>query len=425
MSNQKPLIMKEEFLYYLWENKLLTTDLFTTEGDAVEIVSVGVRNPDSGPDYCDAKVRVGDALWAGNVEMHVNSSDWYQHGHQDDKAYNSVVLHVVYQDDKSVEGVPTLEVKGKFDESILDKYAAFVRSKRDVPCSNLIRFIQQFTWLSWLERMSVERLEYEVEGVKRALKANNNDWEETLYQRVMRYFGLRVNNDAFEWLAKILPLRIVRKHLNDKVQVEAMLYGSAGFLNRSFSDTYPNMLQREFKVLGSKYGLMTMPVSYWKFLRLRPPNFPTIRISQAASLLCEGPLFSRLVNCEDVRAVRRLFDVAANDYWNRHYMFDKSTERDAERRVGLSAINIVVINAVIPLLYCYGLRHDKQEIKDRCFSFLEEMEGEDNKIVRAFRKNGVIVGCARHSQALIHLYREYCMRRRCLECRVFGALKLL
>lgn len=162
--------MKEEFLYYLWENKLLTTDLFTTEGERVEIVSVGVRNRDSGPDYCDAKVRVGDALWAGNVEMHVNSSDWYQHGHQDDKAYNSVVLHVVYQDDKSVEGVPTLEVKGKFDESILDKYAAFVRSKRDVPCSNLIRFIQQFTWLSWLERMSVERLEYEVEGVKRALK---------------------------------------------------------------------------------------------------------------------------------------------------------------------------------------------------------------------------------------------------------------
>ncbi|MGN0033547.1 MAG: DUF2851 family protein [Candidatus Limimorpha sp.] len=417
--------MREEFLYYLWENKLLYNDLFTTEGEVVEIVSVGVRNRNSGPDYCDAKIKVGETLWVGNVEMHVNSSDWYVHGHQYDSAYDSVILHVVYRDDKKVVDIPTVEVAGKFDASVLDRYGSFVKSKKAVPCCNMIRFLQQFTWLSWLERMSVERLEYEVGGVEKTFKANNNDWEETLYQRVMRYFGLKVNNDAFEWLAKILPLRIIRKHTDDKTKVEALLYGSAGFLSESFSDDYPNMLQREYKVLKSKYGLVTMPMSYWKFLRLRPPNFPSIRLSQVASVLCGESLFSRFVNCEDLSQVRSFFDVGANDYWSGHYMFDKVSGRRSERRVGLATIDVVVMNAVIPVMYLYGMHHERQEIKDRCFRFLEEMEGEDNNIVRIFRKNGVVIGCARHSQALIHLYREYCLRRRCLECRVFGVLKLL
>ena len=417
--------MKEEFIYYLWENRLLSKDLSTVDGEDVTVVSVGVRNYDSGPDFLDARIKIGGTLWVGHVEMHVNSSDWFKHGHQDDDAYRNVVLHVVYRNDNEQLAIPTVEIAGKFDEAIYDKYSVFVKSRRWVPCEKLIGGMQQFTWLSWLERIVVERVENEVKDVYAKLVANKFDWEETLYQRVMRYLGLKVNNEAFERLAMLLPLRILRKHHDNPLQLEAMFFGCAGFLEGNFTETYPVLLQREFKILKSKFNLSVMPTQYWKFLRLRPPNFPTIRLAQMASIVHRhGSLFSKLLITNDLYLMRSLFNVEVNEYWDTHFQFERPS-KDIKKSLGVTAVDVLIINAVIPVLFCYGIYHDNQDIKNWSLGLLNMMEPEDNVIIRNYRKMGINVQNAQQTQALLHLYNNYCKKRKCLKCRVFSALKVV
>lgn len=417
--------MKEEFIYYLWENRLLSKNIQTVDGDSIYVVSVGNRNYDSGPDFLDARIRIGGTLWCGHVEIHVNASDWFRHGHQNDDAYKNVILHVVYNNDTERLAIPTLEIEGKFDESIYVRYNDFLKSRKWIPCERLIAGIQQFTWLSWLERVVVERLESEVKDVFSKLTENNYDWEETLYQRIMRYCGLKVNNDAFERLARLLPLRILRKHLDNKVQIEALFFGCAGFLEQSFNESYPVLLQREFKILKSKFNLTTMPTVYWKFLRLRPPNFPTIRLAQMASMVCNGEnMFSKLLIANDLEPVRNLFNVEVNEYWDTHFQFEKPS-RAIKKTLGETAINLLIINAVVPVLFSYGIYHDNDELKEKSLGLLNEMEPEDNVIIRKFGSMGVNVRNAQQSQALLHLYNCYCRKRKCLKCRVFNAVKTM
>lgn len=417
--------MKEEFIYYLWENRLLSKDLQTVDGDSIYVISVGNRNYDSGPDFLDARIRIGGTLWCGHVEIHVNASDWFRHGHQNDDAYNNVILHVVYNNDTERLAIPTLEIEGKFDEGIYVRYNDFLKSRKWIPCERLIAGIQQFTWLSWLERVLVERLEAEVKDVFSKLSENNYDWEETLYQRIMRYCGLKVNNDAFERLARLLPLRILRKHLDNRLQIEALFFGCAGFLEQSFTDSYPVLLQREFKILKSKFNLATMPAMYWKFLRLRPPNFPTVRLAQMASLVCNADnMFSKLLVANDMDSVRNLFNVEVNEYWDTHFQFEKPS-RPIKKTLGDTAINLLIINAVMPVLFSYGIYHDNDELKEKSLGLLNEMEPEDNVIIRKFGSLGVNARNAQQTQALLHLYNFYCRKRKCLKCRVFSAVKTM
>lgn len=415
--------MKEDFIYYLWENRLLSKDLTTVDGESVYIISVGVRNYDSGPDFLDARIRIGQTLWVGHVEIHVNASDWFHHGHQHDDAYGNVILHVVYCNDTERIMMPTLEIRGKFDETIYNRYNGFLRSRLWIPCEKIIVEMQQFTWLSWLDRIVVERLETEVNDVFSKLIMNNYDWEETMYQRIMRYCGLKVNNDAFERLSKFLPLRILRKHRDNPLQIEAMFFGCAGFLEREFTECYPVLLQREFKILKSKFNLSVMPSAYWKFLRLRPPNFPTIRLAQIAAIVCKHDrLFSEVRTVGDLDSVRNLFNVEVNEYWDTHYQFEK-TSVDVKKNLGMTAENVLIINAVVPMLFSYGIYHDDQELKNISLELLNRMEPEDNVIIRRFGKLSVNARNAQQSQALLHLYNYYCRKRNCLRCRVFGALK--
>lgn len=417
--------MKEEFIYYLWENRLLSKDLQTVDGDSIYVISVGNRNYDSGPDFLDARIRIGGTLWCGHVEIHVNASDWFRHGHQNDDAYNNVILHVVYNNDTERLAIHTLEIEGKFDEGIYVRYNDFLKSRKWIPCERLIAGIQQFTWLSWLERVLVERLEAEVKDVFSKLSENNYDWEETLYQRIMRYCGLKVNNDAFERLARLLPLRILRKHLDNRLQIEALFFGCAGFLEQSFTDSYPVLLQREFKILKSKFNLATMPAMYWKFLRLRPPNFPTVRLAQMASEVCNADnMFSKLLVANDMDSVRNLFNVEVNEYWDTHFQFEKPS-RPIKKTLGDTAINLLIINAVMPVLFSYGIYHDNDELKEKSLSLLNEMEPEDNVIIRKFGSLGVNARNAQQTQALLHLYNFYCRKRKCLKCRVFSAVKTM
>ena len=414
--------MREEFLYYIWENRLTNKDLKTTESEAVDIVATGYRNTDSGPDFLEAKIQIGDKLWAGHVEIHVKSSDWNRHGHQNDKAYKNVILHVVYENDVQVNDIPTLELKGHFDESLFTQYQKLISSKNWIPCEKSIARVPVFTRLSWLDRMAVERLESKSETVTKLLEANQFDWEDALYKLLMRYFGLKVNNEAFEYLANILPFKTLLKHADHLVQVEAMLMGCAGFLDDDFTEEYPLLLKREFAVMKAKFNLLTMPAERWKFMRMRPSNFPTIRLAQMAQLIHKnGCLFSKIKAAKDTNEVKALFDVKASEYWETHYRLGVIAE-SKPKHLGEATADVLMINAVAPLLFCYGKLHKDESMCETAMQFLEDTEAEDNAIIRHYVQCCITAENAMQTQALLHLYSYFCKRKRCLECRIGNVL---
>ena len=417
--------MKEEFIYYLWENRLLDLELKTTDGEEISVLSVGNRNFNSGADYVNARIKIGGVLWAGQVEIHVRASDWFRHKHQYDDNYNSVILHVVYECDTDLLKIPTLEIKGKYDESLFHNYKNFVSSKNWIPCGECIGGIQDFTLVSWLDRMSIESLENECKNLDLELKRNNVDWEQTFYQRLLRYFGMKVNNDSFEYLSKVLPLKVLLKHIDNELYVEAMMFGCSGFLSLDFADEYPSLLKREFQMLKSKFGLKVMPVSNWKFLRLRPPNFPTIRIAQITRLIVKnGNMFSKVKDAGDMQEITNLFDVEIDSYWDNHFLFDKASRRCAKKTLGKTAVDSIIINAVLPMMFYYGHYHSLESYKEKAMSFLEQMDAEDNVIIRSFMNVGVTFKNAFQTQAALYMYKHYCRRRRCLECRIYLMLSI-
>ena len=437
--------MREEFLYYIWENRLTDKDLKTTEDEAVDVVATGYRNTDSGPDFLEAKIQIGDKLWAGHVEIHIKSSDWNRHGHQHDKAYKNVILHVVYENDLQVNDIPALELKGHFDESLFAQYQKLIASKTWIPCEKSISKVPIFTRLSWLDRMAVERLESKSGTVTKILEANQFDWEDALYKLLMRYFGLKVNNEAFEYLANILPFKTLLKHADNLLQVEAMLMGCAGFLEDDFKEDYPLLLKREYSVMKAKFNLLTMPAERWRFMRMRPSNFPTIRLAQMAQLIHKnGPLFSKIKAAKDTAEAKALFDVAASEYWETHWQFakcdrlpqcDSPTDQESgavglsyhgscktPKHLGETTADVLIINAVAPLLFCYGKLHKDESVCETALQFLEDTEAEDNAIIRHYTQYGITSENAMQTQALLHLYSYFCKRKRCLECRIGNVL---
>ena len=415
--------MKEEFIYYLWENRLLHLDLKTTDNEEITILSVGIRNHDSGADFVNARIKIGDALWAGQVEIHVRASDWFKHNHHNDANYDSVILHVVYENDTDSLKIPTLEIKDKFDLSIFHKYNWFFGSRNWIPCGEFVGGVQNFTLISWLDRMLVEHLEDECKDLDFKLKNNQYDWEQAFYQRLMRYFGLKVNNDSFEYLSRILPLNLLLRHRDNDIYIESMMFGCAGFLERDFEEDYPSLLKRDFMMLKSKFGLKVMPLSNWKFLRLRPPNFPTIRIAQLAKIITKnGNMFSKIRDADDIQEIRDLFDVELNSYWDNHFQFDKTSKVERRKILGKTAVDLIIINAIVPMLFYYGHTHSLESYKEKAMSFLEQIEAEDNLIIRNFQKSGIVLQNAFQTQAILYMYKYYCKRRRCLECRIYSVL---
>ena len=436
--------MKESFLYYLWENRLLTGTLQTNGKQSVEILNPGYRNTNAGPDFLEAKIKIGEQLWAGHVEIHVKTSDWNRHGHQNDKAYRNVVLHVVYEHDRPVNDIPVLVVKGRFDECLYHRYERFMASQRWIACERQLEEVQAFTKATWLERMAVERLEEKSKKVGKLLEANKFDWEDALYRLVLRYFGLKVNNEAFDSLAQLLPVKTLLKHADNLLQVEAMLLGCAGFLRHNYQEVYPRLLQREFAAMQAKFGLLAMPEERWKFMRMRPLNFPTVRLAQLAQVIHQhGCLFSKIKEAESVSEVKALFDVNASAYWDTHYRFSTkvppldrpspskgpspgekpSSDGPARaKHLGEGTADVLMINAVIPLLFAYGQLHKNRAYCEKALRFLEETDAEDNTIIRHFNALGWTADNAMQSQALLHLYNMYCRRKRCLECAIGNVL---
>lgn len=411
-------VMKEDFLYYLWEHRLLKGALKTHDGLPVRVVNPGFRNLDSGPDYLEAKIEIGEQLWAGQVEIHVRTSDWNRHGHQYDKAYNNVVLHVVYEDDVRVNAIPTLALKGHFDEWLYQNYERFVGVQHWIACERSISEVQPFALHVWLERMAVERMERKTEAVAMLLKANHYDWEDALYRLLLRYSGMKVNSEACEYLASILPLKTLMKHADNPIQVEAMLMGCAGFLSDDEEEEYVKLLQREFAVMRAKFGLLVMPKERWKFLRMRPMNFITVRLAQMAQLIHRnGAMFATIREAETIAQVLELFEVTASSYWDTHYRFEVSSEKQP-KHLGRGTADVLIINAIVPLLFCYGKLHKEERYCEKAMRFLESLDAEDNAIIRHYAYYGVKAQNALQTQALLHLYGTYCKRKRCLECSI-------
>ncbi len=420
--------MTEDFLIYVWRYQLYEPDLQTSEGQNIIVKNPGIRNTDAGPDFHNAMVRVGATLWAGNIEVHIKSSDWHTHKHQHDDAYSNVILHVVYEHDRIIVDknglpIPTIELKDRIEEDRYSKYQYFVNNTNWIPCSREVSMVDPITKTSWLERMLVERIERKSEAVEKVLLRNKNDWEVSFYQVLAANFGFKVNEQPFRMLATMMPLHILQKHRDNQMQIEALLMGQAGLLQKEFNDEYPGKLKKEYNFLRQKYGLVPMEAHLWKFMRLRPANFPTIRISQFADLIYKhGNSFSQIIECNTIDDLFLIFDISASNYWKDHYNFDVISPASS-KKFGVIATRIIIINTIVQFMYLYGTVRGKQKYRDNTIRFLLGLPAEKNTILREWEKLSIKAENALESQALLELKNKYCDLKKCLHCSL--GLKLL
>ena len=413
----------EQLLHYVWKHKILPLkELRTSTGQLVEIIDAGLSTPHAGPDLFNAKIKQDGVLWVGNVEIHHQSSDWYRHGHDADRAYDSVILHVASSIDTDVirsNGEPVPQLQLECPESLKQNYKELLATDSYPPCYRVIPSLPSFTVHSWMSALQVERLEQKSAQLSERLKLCNNHWEDAFFITLARNFGFGVNGEAFEHWAKRVPLRAVDKHRDSLFQVEALFFGQAGILQDPDGDEYYLHLKKEYEYLAHKFSLTPMDVSLWRFLRLRPGNFPHIRIAQLACLYHrEYGLLSKLMEKETLKEVRDLLRGGASEYWLTHYSFGASSP-STPKTLSNASIDLLIINTVVTFLYAYGMHKGNEALCQRATNFLEELKPENNYIIRLWEQCGLKAAHAGDSQALIQLKKEYCDKKKCLYCR-FG-----
>ena len=414
--------MKEEFLHYLWKYNLFEKDnLKTCSGDQIEILKSGTHNFDSGPDFFNAKIKINDTVWAGNVEIHLKSSDWVHHKHHQDKAYDNVILQVVIKHDKEVyrtngELIPTLELE--YDDRLHKNYEELLKIDSDILCGDYLKLVDSFKLRNWLEKLTIERLEQKSDKIEKLLALVDNSWEMAFYYQLANNFGFKLNAEPFELLAKSLPLNNLAKHKDNLFQIEALLFGQAGFLEEDQGDEYYLGLQKEYEYLKKKFKLKSIENHLWKFLRSRPGNFPTIRIAQFAQLIYKSTaLFSKLIETEKLSDFYKLFQVKPSGYWDNHYVFNKESVVKS-KSLGKKAIDILLINTVVPFLFVYGKSKGINELQNRALNLLENIKAENNSIINKWIDLGVTPENAFDTQALIQLKNNYCNQKKCLNCQI-------
>jgi hypothetical protein len=421
MSNY--IIMTEEFIQYLWQFRLLKPELQTDDGEPLTILHPGNQNPDGGPDFFNSRIRIGETVWAGNVEVHIIASDWYRHKHHKDKAYDNVILHVVFTNDLQVfdrnqKRIPTISVKGQFEESVYERYRAFLTNRLRIPCEQLIKTVTDIHFEQWAAALAVERLEQKTVQIRNSWEACRLDWEETFYQNLLKAFGFKINALPFELLAKSLPFKILMKHRDNLLQAEALLFGQAGMLEKPFSDEYPGRLRDEYHFLHAKYSLKPIDGSLWKFLRLRPSNFPSVRIAQLAELFARtDKLLSRILEINTPEDIPEIFSVTASGYWDNHYILGKASPT-RPKLLGEYSIRLLTLNLVIPFLFFFGKEKGLKEFMEKGMTMLESLPGETNADLSYWEKLGMPVSNALNTQALIQLKTKYCDNKKCLSCRI-------
>jgi len=414
--------MRESILHYVWQHKLFTAQqLVTTEGEPVDVIDVGKHNMDAGPDFFNAKIRIGETLWAGNVEIHTRSTDWHRHSHHSDMAYNSVILHVVSEVDGEIfraDGAKIPQLVLVYPKHIAENYDRLITEQKWIACEDKIAAVPGIVIESWKNALLTERLEQKMQAITTLLTESNQHWEEAFYITLARNFGFGTNSQAFESLAKSVPLSVLGKHKDQLLQLEAVLFGQAGLLTDEATDEYAARLKQEYSFMRAKFGLQPINASQWKLLRLRPDNFPHVRIAQFASLIhSSSKLFSKIVDQPEMEYLRSIFVCEPSDYWKRHYLFShESPVRD--KKLGTQSINVLLINTVVPFLFCYAQQKNNQTLKDKALQLLEQLPSERNAIITTWQKLGINSASAYDSQALLQLKKQYCDDKKCLRCRI-------
>ncbi len=420
--------MKEEFLIYLWKFQLFDYRLSTTTGDKLQIISPGTRNLDSGPDFFNAMIQIEDTTWAGNVEIHIKSSDWFQHNHQNDKSYSNIILHVVFDHDKNVNTedgilIPTLELRRFVSKNLISKYLNLTGSLVDIPCNKFLNEVSQVEKTSWFDFLITERFESRFIEFQRNYKNSRGSLLEIYYQNLARSIGYYTNAECMEFLARKTPLRLLLSNRNNLIYIEALLFGQSGLLSEQFNDPYPVDLLKEYKFLKSKYKLDPMIDHTWKFMRMRPASFPTIRISQLANLLYFNTFdLAGFFESDSLKELKVRLKVEASPYWNNHYRFDTFSRGNA-KKLGNSSIELIIINAIAPSMFNYGISTNNSKYCDKAVRWFSELKPEKNRIIRKFQFLGLSAESALDSQAMIQLYKKYCLKKKCISCR-FGHIFL-
>jgi len=416
--------MTEEFLHFVWKFRLFDMiDMKTLEGEDLKIIETGEHNTHAGADFFNSKIKIGKTTWAGNIEIHLNSNDWNKHNHQHDKAYNNVILHVVYESEDDVSNdsknsIPVLELKGKIKRRIWDNYEELIENKDWIPCEKQIKSVDKLTVNNWLERILIERLERRTADILQSLNQSKNNWEETFYRYLAKNFGYKINALPFEMLAKSLSNIVLAKNKNNLFQLEALLFGQAGMLEDSMEDDYYNQLKKEYQFLQQKYNLIPIDESLWKFLRLRPIGFPTIRIAQFARLIHNSShLFSKIIESRTTKEIERYFNMGTSEYWDTHYTFGKISEQKI-KYAGKDFINNIIINTVAPFLFVYGKKKGLSKHTETAFKLLESLPSEKNSIITKWKEIGINSTSAFQSQSLLELKNSFCSQKKCLNCGI-------
>ncbi len=422
----------EQLLHYCWKHRLFPAQqLSTTDGQPVEVIDTGLHNHNDGPDFFNAKIKIGGTLWVGNIEIHDKASDWYLHRHDTDRHYDNVILHVCENIDRTIvnakgESVPQMEMR--VPEHVRTNYEALINEDRYPPCYRIIPQLSQLTLHSWLSALQTERLEEKTKAIMQKAAAMSNDWEKVLFATLARSYGFGLNGDAFEEWSNTVDLAAAAHHRDDVFQIEAIFMGQAGFLDKenipqrhyeqTVADSYFQRLNNEYAYLKHKFGLKTMDYSRWRFLRLRPQNFPQIRLSQLAHLYCSRQMsLSRMCECNTTDDVEDMLSTHATPYWQTHFTFGAESKK-SKKQLSPASLQVLTINTIVPILFAYGRYKANEKYVDRAFDMLEQLKAEKNNIVAMWQECGLKTDTAADSQALIQLKTKYCDRRDCLRCRI-------
>lgn len=416
--------MTERLLQFIWQFQYFNRkELELQTGEQLTILHPGQYNRNQGPDFLQAGIRINQTTWAGNIELHIKTSHWNKHAHQSDPNYDSVILHVVWEDDlpHSDNHMPLLVLQDRVPKLLLHQYETWMNGRSFIACENQAALVNHMVWTSWKERLLVERLQRKTAVVMTYLQQNNHHWEETCWWLLARSFGSKVNAEAFEAIARSVPVNIQAKHKQQLQQLEALLLGQAGLLEREFAEEYPSVLKNEYRFYKTKYHLA--PIHHTvHFLRMRPFNFPTIRLAQLAMLVhTTDHLFATIRETSNIQTIRELLNITASEYWHHHYTLHEPSACKP-KKLGEQMTSSIIINTIVPLLFAYGQLHGEPVYRDRALHWLEALEPEKNTITAGFERLHIPCQHAFDSQALIELKSSYCDHRRCLDCAVGTAL---
>lgn len=415
--------MDEAFLHFIWKfQKFDTENLVTASNELISVHHPGIHNDDSGPDFSEGKLKIGSIEWSGNIEIHLKSSDWYHHQHQEDQTYENVILHVVWQHDRAVirsdgSKIPCLELKNRVSPDLVYSYKHHLVQATEILCHSKLSEISDLVWNSNLDKMLTRRLEQKSERILTLAKEIQFDWEEVAYIALARNFGFSLNAEPFERLAKATPLKTLSKYSNRPEMIQALLFGQAGFLENPEGE-YQSYLAIEYEFLKAKHGLNGLHRAHWKFGKMRPSNFPSVRLAQFSGLLSKNAkLFNELTSISSLRDLKRMFQIDLGDYWKAYYDFGKPSKRSGNS-LGASSIENLTINSIAPLLSAFAIHTGQREMMDKAISLLEQLKPESNRYTKKFEALNRAPTSAFDSQAQITLFRDFCNRKKCLNCGI-------